>query len=554
MRIIHRTTILPTPHQKKQTMTVRINVNGNEIEIIAKADPHSFYTILNVPLEEGLLGEDIKIALKDGKKKANGRIVTGSIYVNDQATAGQIVYVRTFPKTIIGWKQLHELGLIQANTHRGFVMDVPPVLIEGDTDPYNFSQGDLRPYLIADASRVIASWVRKGLIERCNSVCNAPISLTMKGNRKVKIIFDFEDLNKCSTKEPSHPKVHRPRAIEDITLGNYYSVFKLFYAEWQIPLDTYTKYKTAFTFLDKQYVWNRLPGSFQNTTNRLSDALEKVLSQLPQNIRKRVTYYTDTILISAETKEECEKFTDKLWRHLVDNSFEISQTRCQKSEPVVQFLGREITQDGIRLGKDFIWKVKNSKLPRNTHHLRSILGFLDDANQYTPGYGIFSKRLNELTREKCEFVWNGKYEATLVHLKNQILVNGFVVSGLAEREACMVQIFVNDGAWMAQILNSAKKPYRFGSGVLEPLKSKDVFATQELKAMKEVWKRHEFVLESRDVEWEVESPEIARYKDEPESVTIGKRLNLDFLKRPRCKIKVVPASGRKPPIPWPQNL
>lgn len=531
-------------------MTVTININGKKVEILARRDPHSFYTILNVdPEEDDLLGDPIRI----GEEKAAGRVVTGTIYINGRATAGQMVYVRTFPHTVIGWKQLHDLGLMPGDTQRDFVVHVPPVLIAGDTDPKRSPRGHLTNHLIADARRVIASWERKGLIERSSSACNAPISLTSKPNGKVKIEFYYADLNARSETEPPHPGTHRPRAIESVTLGRFYSVFRLFYAEWQIPLDTHTKYKTAFTFLGKQYVWNRLPGDYKNKNSRASAALEKVLDQLPQNMKKRLTYFIDTVLISADTAEECRTFTDKLWRHLEENSFQIRQALCWMCEPTVQYLGREITQDGVRLGKDFIRKVKNMKSPRSAKELTSILRCLNDAGQYTPGIGIYSKALSEGTKKNGQFQWDGECQGAWVRLKGEVLVNRSVVPGLGE-EPCTVQIFVKDEAWMAQILNAAKKPYRFASGVFPPLKKKNNLAMRELKAMKEVWNKHKRVLESREVEWEVESPEIPGYKDDHDSIPNGRRLNLDVLKSQGCKIKVVPPGGRTPPIPWPQNL
>ncbi|XP_077134500.1 uncharacterized protein LOC143788598 isoform X2 [Ranitomeya variabilis] len=542
-------------HQKNQTMTVKISVNGNEMKITAIADPHSFYTILNVcPAGEMFLGKDLNIALQNGKKKANGRFVLGQIYINDQATNEQIIYVDCIPKTVIGWKQLHDLGLMQNYGHQGYVIDVPPVVIEEVSDPSSFHQGYLRKELLYDARKVIASWVRNGLVERCNSVCNSCISLAQKPNDKVKIKFYYKDLNKSSVKESTHPRENVPKAIEGIILGKYYSVIHLFYAEWQVALDTYTKYRTAFTFLGKQYVWNRLPGRFQNKNTRLSDALEKVLDKLPGNVRKRVTYYIDTILISGETEKECREFTDKLWHHLRDNCFEIRPAECQTCQPAVKFLGREVTEDGVTLGRDFIQKVKYMKEPRNASELRSILGCLRDASQYTPGFGIFSKTLNKLTNQDRTFQWDSKLKEALALLKDQVLRNRYLVPGLAENEGCTILIFVKYGAWMAEILNSTKRHYRFGSDVFPPLKKEDSHVTQELKAMKEVWNKFQDVLENREVEWEVESPEIARYMDDPDSVVNEKRLKLDFLKEEGFKIRVVPASDRKPLIQWPENL
>ncbi|KAM4022351.1 uncharacterized protein ACNLHF_027498 isoform 1-T2 [Anomaloglossus baeobatrachus] len=537
-------------------MIVRISVNGEEMERMATEDPHSFYTILNECPEDVHLGEEaITIALKNGKEKVTGRLVMCPIYINGQETTGQIIYVQTFQKIVIGWKQLHDLGLMQAKAQEGYVVDVPPVLIKEVKkfqDPGSFHQGYLRKELLDHARRVIASWERNGWIERCKSVCNSRISLDIKPNGKVKIKFHYWDLNETSEKDSPHPQEHRPKAIEGITLGKYYSVLHLFYAEWQIALDTYTKYKTAFTFLGKHYVWNRLPGKFQNKNTRVSDAVEKVLDKLPVSVRKRVTYYIDVLLISGETKEECSQFTDKLWHHLSDNCFEIRPAECQLCQPAVKFLGRKVTENGVTLDRDFLQKVKNMKEPKSASDLRSNLACLRDASQYTPGFGILSKSLNKLSKQDDTFIWDGKSKEALALLKKQVLQIRFLVPGLAENEACTVKIFVNDGAWMAEIQNSAKKPYRFDSGVFPLLKKKDNLVTQELKAMKEVWSKFQRVLKNREVEWEVESPEIARYVEDPDSIINEKHLKLDLLKEKGFKIKVVPAGDRKPIIPWPE--
>ncbi|XP_040216399.1 uncharacterized protein LOC120945908 [Rana temporaria] len=543
----------PTRTDRYERMTLKIRINEKTIEIEAEPDDCSFYTILNDYPEKEELKKFDRFTLDTGTEKIPGRVIKGNMHFNDMSTTGNIIFVENYPTNIIGWHQLKDMGLLKANKNRQHVVDVPPVVISDEAKPGYAQEGYLKWHLIGDAKTVIASWVRRGIIERCSSDYNSSVRLALKPNEKVKIIFDYSHLNSCIIPMPSRWELDRHKVIASVPLGNFYSVIKLYYGEWQIPLDTNSKYKTAFTFLGQQYVWNRLPGKFRNKNAILSKTLGQILNKLPQNVRKHVSYFVDKMLISADTKKECGHFTNLLRSHLKDNGFEMQETDTddQICLPQVEYLGREVFPEGIRLGESYLQKVQKIGPPRSAKGLKSILATLEDARRFTSGFGVYTADLYKLLNKTEIWSWRGRHQSLLNALIRQILKNRSVVPGLREGDPCIVQVFVipND-SWMAEVFNAAGKRYLSASGTIKPVKKQETLGMKELKAMKEAWKTISSEMKGREIIWEVESPEV----EDPSSVELHKSLDLSCLTPPQHKIKVVPSSGRLLPIKWPVHV
>lgn len=534
-------------------MTVTIRRNGQEIKIEAVCDDCSFYTILNVcPGKVEMKNDDF--FLDKGTEIIYGKVITGEMYFNGTPTKENIIFAKDQPENIIGWYQLKDMGLLKVNPNNKHVIIVPPVILDNVPKPKFAGEVYLKKHLISDAKRVIASWVRNGIIERCNSVCNSPVTLTVKPvNGKVKILFHYSELNESKSSESTGWEASRHEVIASVKLGESYSVLRLYYGEWRIPLDTNTKYKTTFTFLGKKYVWNRLPGKYCKTPEILTKTLSQVLDRLPPNVREHVTFFRDSMLISANTKKECLEFTDHLSSHLEDSGFEIHEKVKQICQKKVEYLGREICPEGIRLGPSYLEKVRDISSLRGAKELKKILGMLEDARRFTPGFGVFASILYQLVNEK-DFYWNEMHKKALDDLIKEILKNRLIVPGLSENESCTVEVFVKNNVWMAEVYNSARKQHCSLSGTLKPVKNPQKLEVKELKAMKEAWGTMGKELKDREIIWEVQCPEVASYQRDPSSVEVNKKLDLSFLLSPQHKIKVVNPSSRKPPIKWPEYV
>ncbi|KAM4720763.1 uncharacterized protein WCC33_007219 [Rhinophrynus dorsalis] len=530
-------------HQITPTIYQTVTIEGMEVR--AKIDPNSVCTILKDLPKGAQLGEKMEIPLDNGNDCVSGRTFQGKLCINGRLTGGLIIYAPSYPENVIGVKQLCDLEMITVKMMTRTV-NVTPVVIKG-SDPPRARQPYLKRDLMEQANLVIKRWESQGIIERANSPCNSPIKLVRKPNKKVKILFNFHMLNQCSEAIPG-TEINRKKAISGIKLGSYYSFIQLHYGEWHIPLDKSTKYKTAFTFRGQQYVWNRLPQGFKNTTVILHKTLGQILEKLPQEIKKRLTYYVDVILISGNTKTECHNFTTEVRCHLEDNGFEINRANFKVCKSTVEFLGREVHPEGIKLGRNYLQRVQNVKSPQNVKELQKILGLLNDAVKHTPRYRVLCKSLNKLLRKNCPWIWSNEEETVLNTLICQILKNRMAVPGLNDGEKCTVQIFVDDEDWMAEILNSEKKPYQSEGGIFTPYERKQNIEIRELKAMKRVWDKNKDILEDREVEWHVVSPLVTRYQNNSEHQERNIKGNFSFMYRPEHKVIVIPAAIHKPPL------
>ncbi|XP_012817066.1 uncharacterized protein LOC105947003 [Xenopus tropicalis] len=516
-----------------------LNVEGMQVR--AKLDPCSVYTILNKIPQGAQLGDRIDIHPENENESGVGNLIQGQITINNKLTEGQIVFIPHYPENIIGLIQIFNLDMISITMKKKCV-NVTPVMITGN-NPKKLRQPYLNKALMNRASSVLKRWEMQGIIERDRSPCNSPIYLDKCHNGKFTILFNFHKLNECSEAIPAK-EMNRNNSIANIALGKYYSFIKLHEGQWHIPLDKATKYKTAFTFRRTQYVWNRLPQGFKNTSIILHKSLGHILDKLPAEIRSRVTYYVDVILISGDTEADCHKFTAELKCHLEDHGFEIHRESLIACTPVLEFLGKEIHPEGIKLGRTYLQKVRNVKSPQSLLQLKQLLGLLTDAAKHTPRFSIMCKDLNVLLRKGNQWIWGAKEQTALRTLQQKILDNRMLVNGLHDGEKCTVQMSVHGEEWEAEILNSKMKPYQFDSGICDSNKYEQNIGIQELTAMSRVWKNYKSLLKDREIKWRVTSPLVAQYQTNPESLCVNKNTDLAFLFSSNHKIIVQPPTAQ----------
>src|SRR5690606_9642254 len=133
------------------------------------------------------------------------------------------------------------------------------------------------------------------------------------------------------------------------------------------------------------------------------------------------TWYFDDILISAKTFDEMIDQLRKVFDALHEANLTIRLSKCRFGMSSVTYLGFEVSEDGLRPGREKVDAVVNFKEPTNVHELRRFLGLSSYFRRFIPNYARISEPLSCLLKKHAVFKWSERQQTSFDALK-QLLV------------------------------------------------------------------------------------------------------------------------------------
>lgn len=115
--------------------------------------------------------------------------------------------------------------------------------------------------------------------------------------------------------------------------------------------------------------------------------------------------YIDDILIAEHSIEEAFKTLELLLERLKKFNFTLNLPKCVFFENVIEYLGREISEHGIRHGSGKILAVKNAAQPVTTEEVRQFLGLAGFFRRFVKNFATIVAPLTELTRKNFDWMW-----------------------------------------------------------------------------------------------------------------------------------------------------
>uniref|UniRef100_A0A8C1PUS6 ribonuclease H n=1 Tax=Cyprinus carpio TaxID=7962 RepID=A0A8C1PUS6_CYPCA len=147
----------------------------------------------------------------------------------------------------------------------------------------------------------------------------------------------------------------------------YFTVIDLCAAFFSVPVHPDTQPLLAFTFQGKQLAWTRLAQGYVDSPAVFSAAVQRTLAKmtdLPSTVC--VLQYADDILISGETKDDCEHASIIVCNVLAQAGFKASRDKLQWVQSKVTYLGH-IIMPGLRaISTDRVQLIRKMK---SNHHL-----------------------------------------------------------------------------------------------------------------------------------------------------------------------------------------
>ncbi|MGL4599928.1 MAG: reverse transcriptase domain-containing protein [Plesiomonas sp.] len=314
----------------------------------------------------------------------------------------------------------------QSKDDTGFIDMKPYTAKLSSSRPVYIKQYPLSKEKEAGIKPIIDNFVQQGVLIPTHSPYNTPINPVVKSDGKTwRLTQDLRAINKLIIPlSPIVPDV--PTVINSIPCTHqYFSVIDLCAAFFSVPVHPDTQPLLAFTYRGRQYTWTRLAQGYADSPAVFSAAVHKTLAKmtdLPDSVC--VLQYADDILVSGETKEDCEKASIIVCNVLADAGFKASKEKLQWVQQKVSYLGHVIMPGLRAISSDRVQMIRKMKPPRTVQQLQSFLGLVNYCRSWIPDCAYHDRYLRSLIDHKAPssspICWSEEADTHFIALKQAI--------------------------------------------------------------------------------------------------------------------------------------
>lgn len=296
-----------------------------------------------------------------------------------------------------------------------------------DTVKMKIDTGDhppirLRPYRTPMMNKPIVDkaiddMLATGVIERSRSPWSFPIVIANKRDGSKRFCVDFRALNKI-TKPLSWPLP----LIDDILarLGHcrFFSSLDLLSGYWQILMDDDSKDKTTFVCHRGVFSFNVMAFGLMNAPSLFSELMSRVL----EGCEEFATAYLDDVIIFSDTLENHLHHLDLVFNQLREHGLKLKLRKCSFLKDTTNYLGFEISADGLRPNEDKVAAIRNMNPPTTVREIRGFIGMCSYYRRFIPNFSGIAEPLIALTRKHARFTWKDEHQNAFDFIKRSLTV------------------------------------------------------------------------------------------------------------------------------------
>lgn len=305
-----------------------------------------------------------------------------------------------------------KLGATTLTAHQITTTDEIPINIKNYRHP-NALQGEIR--------KQVNELLAGGIVQESNSPYNSPLWIVPKkpdaqGNKRWRMVIDYRALNK-KTVADAYPLPNITDIIDKLGGAKYFSVLDLASGFHQIPMDSRSRAKTAFSALFRKLEFNRMPFGLMNSPSTFQRLMDRLLCGL-QGIELFV--YMDDIVIFGTSLEDHDRKLRALLGRLKEAGLTLQPEKCFFLRKEITYLGHVISEDGVKLDPKKIQAVRNFPVPKRPKNIKQFLGLVGYYRRFIQDFANIAKPLNNLLKKGVPFHWTDTQQKAFETLRDKI--------------------------------------------------------------------------------------------------------------------------------------
>nr|CAI5831076.1 unnamed protein product [Callosobruchus analis] len=284
-----------------------------------------------------------------------------------------------------------------------------------------------RPYRYSEPDKAIIRSKVKDLLENniirpSSSAFASPAVLVKKKNGDHRLCVDYRKLNSQTIKD-RYPLNHIEDQINCLRGKKYFTSLDLSQGYYQIKMSPDSINKTAFVTQDGQFEFLRMPFGVSNAPI----TFQRLINNLFVELRDQISLYLDDILISSGTIEGGLNILKRVLEILKNANLKLNIEKCYFFETSIDYLGYEVSLEGIKPGRQKINAVANFPKPKTLHQLRQFLGLTSYFRKFIKNHAMIISPLSNLLKKDVSWTWAAEQEDAFNEIK-QLLTSRPVLS------------------------------------------------------------------------------------------------------------------------------
>ena len=332
----------------------------------------------------------------------------------------------------LNWKELFAVRTVRLDSLHGLMQRYHRLFAEGlgTVEPYRvslqvregaqprFFKPRPVPFAIKDAiGRELDSLEEQGILKKLStSDWAAPIVAVPKKDGKFRICGDYKTTINQVLAVEQYPLPKPDELFATLAKGKIFSKLDLSQAYLQLQLDDASIPYVAINTHQGLYTFNRLPFGVASAPAIFQKLMDKVLQGLPG-----VLCYIDDILVSGEDEDTHFRLLEEVFARLERHGFRLKQEKCMFLLSKVEYLGHQISSEGIHPLDSKIDAIVKAPVPVNVQQLRSFLGLINYYGKFIPNLSTLLQPLNELLQTGSKWKWSTNREEAFREAKKQLV-------------------------------------------------------------------------------------------------------------------------------------
>lgn len=278
-----------------------------------------------------------------------------------------------------------------------------------------------RPYRLSHSEnekvrQKIKELLDKNIIKESNSQYASPIIAVPKKNGEIRLCVDYRELNKITVKD-KYPLPLIEEQLDKLAGKRYFTSLDLVAGFHQIPIHPNSTHITAFVTPDGLYEYLRVPMGLCNSPAVFQRAINKMLGELRG---VKVLAYIDDLLIPSETVVEGLEMLRQVLEKIRVAGFKLNVAKCSFLQQKLEYLGHEVTVDGVKPGVQKIQAVKQFPVPTNVVQIRQFVGLASYFRKYVRDFATIARPLTQLTKKNVTWSWGDEQNKAFEVLKEKL--------------------------------------------------------------------------------------------------------------------------------------
>jgi hypothetical protein len=315
----------------------------------------------------------------------------------------------------------------------------------------------------------------------------APTFIQPKKTGDVRILTDFRRLNDMIKRKPFPlPKISD--LLRKLSGFKYATAIDLSMGYYHIPLDMEAQ-KLCTTILPwGKYQYKRLPMGVKTSP----DIFQRIMNELLGDIPHIQVYLDDILITSNGTFEEHTAIMEQVLDRLQKANFRANLRKCYFGESKIDYLGYEITREGIQPQPKKVEAILKLSPPKTKRQLRHFLGMINYYRDMWQKRSHMLAPLTGLVSPLVKYKWGKEQQEAFEEVKQKVSQETLLAFPDFEKEFHVYTDASNKQ--LGAVIMQEGKPLAFYSRKMNSAQSRYTTGEQELLSIVETLKEFRDIL------------------------------------------------------------